>query len=151
MDLVWYRFKTKSVDDVRPLIDMKDIQMPYWCTGYASDDSYATIVCFLPKGEDLYKYWDDAYDIDSDERDGITYTDRFPKPDWILTEKQKLLEYMDNPVETKARNSMGCSENWYNPYYAIKETFSREKIENMSDEEIENLVKLADEIGLALY
>lgn len=83
MNLVWYRFKTKSVDDVRPLIDMKDIQMPYWCTGYACDDSYATIVCFLPKGEDLYKYWDDAYDIDSDERDEITYTDRFPKPSWI--------------------------------------------------------------------
>ena len=151
MDLVWYRFKTKSVDDVRPLIDMKDIQMPYWCTGYAGDDSYATIVCFLPKGEDLYKYWDDAYDIASDERDGITYTDRFPKPSWILTERQKLLEYMDNPVETKARNSMGCSENWYNPYYAIKETFSKEKIENMSDSEIENLVELANEIGLALY
>ena len=62
--------------------------------GYAGDDSYATIVCFLPKGEDLYKYWDDAYDVDSDEKDGITYTDRFPKPDWILTEKQKLLEYI---------------------------------------------------------
>lgn len=83
MELVWYRFKTKAVDDYRPLVDMKDIQMPWWCTGMASDDSYAIIVCFLPKGEDLYKYWDDAYDIDSDERDGITYTDRFPKPDWI--------------------------------------------------------------------
>ena len=68
-----------------------------------------------------------------------------------MTEKQKLLEYMNNPIETKARNSMGCSENWYNPYYAIKETFSREKIENMSDSEIEDLVELADEIGMALY
>lgn len=82
-NLIWYRFKTKSVDDYRPLIDMKDIQMPWWCTGIADDDSYAIIVCFLPKGEDLYKYWDDAYDIDSDERTGITYTDRFPKPKWI--------------------------------------------------------------------
>jgi len=63
--------------------DMKDIQMPWWCTGSAMDNSYVTIVCFLPEGEDLLKYWDDAYDIDSDERTGITYTDRFPKPDWI--------------------------------------------------------------------
>lgn len=68
-----------------------------------------------------------------------------------MREKEKLLEYMDNPVLTKARNSMGWDENWYNPYYAIKETFSREKIENMSDTEIENLVELANEIGLALY
>jgi hypothetical protein len=82
-NLIRYRFKTKSVDDYRPLLDMKEIQMPWWCTGIATDDSYAIIVCFLPKGEDLFKYWDDAYDIDSDERTGITYTDRFPKPDWI--------------------------------------------------------------------
>ena len=34
-DLVWYRFKTKAVDDYRPLIDMKEIQMPWWCTGSA--------------------------------------------------------------------------------------------------------------------
>ena len=46
-----------------------------------------------------------------------------------MTEKQKLLEYIDKPVETTARNSMGCSENWYNSYYAMKETFTREEIE----------------------
>ena len=81
--LVRYTFKTKSVDDFRPLIDMEEIQMPYWCTGFAEDNSYAIIVCFLPKEEDLYKYWDDAYDIESEERTDITYTDRFPKPDWL--------------------------------------------------------------------
>lgn len=37
-----------------------------------------------------------------------------------MTEKEKLLEYIDNPVLTGARNSMGCSENWYSPYYAMK-------------------------------
>lgn len=81
--LVWYRFKTKSVDDYRPLIDMKGIQMPWWCAGTALDDSYVVIVCYLPKGEDLYKYWDDAYDVESADRTKIRYTDRFPKPDWI--------------------------------------------------------------------
>lgn len=68
-----------------------------------------------------------------------------------MTEKQKLLEYMDKPVETTAKNSMGCSENWYNSYFAIKETFTREEIENMADSEIENLVKLADNIAEGLY
>ena len=68
-----------------------------------------------------------------------------------MTEKEKLLEYINNPVTTDARNRMGCSENWYNPYYAIKETFSMEEIQAMTEKEIENLVNLADEIGMALY
>lgn len=78
-----YRFKTKAVDDYRPLVDMSDIQMPYWCTGTAADGTYVTIVCYLPESEDLFKYWDDAYDVDKTSVDTITYTDRFPKPNWI--------------------------------------------------------------------
>ena len=68
-----------------------------------------------------------------------------------MSEKEKLMEYINNPITTTARNSMGCSENWYNSYYAIKETFSVEEILSMSNKEIENLVKLADEIAEALY
>lgn len=83
MNLIRYRFKTKAVDDCRPLLDMKHIQMPWWCTGHAMDESYAIIICYLPKNEDLFKYWDDAYDIESEERNEITYTDRFAKPKWI--------------------------------------------------------------------
>ena len=84
MNLVRYRFKTKAVEDYRPLIDMKDIQMPWWCTGFAADNSYAVIVCYLPNGEDLFKYWDDAYDIDFETtRTEIAYTDRFQKPEWL--------------------------------------------------------------------
>lgn len=79
----WYRFKTKAVDDYRPLKDMAEIQTPWWCTGTAMDDSYAIIVCYLPDDEDLYDYWDDAYDIDTEYRPEIVYTDRFIKPEWI--------------------------------------------------------------------
>lgn len=68
-----------------------------------------------------------------------------------MTEKEKLLKYINNPILTDARNKMGCSENWYNAYYAIKETFSIEEINSMCNKEIENLVRLADEIGMALY
>ena len=67
------------------------------------------------------------------------------------TKKEKLIEYINNPIITAARNSMGCSENWYNAYYAIKETFSIEEIKAMSNTEIENLMRLADAIGEALY
>lgn len=76
-----YRFKTKAIDDYRPLKDMKDIQMSWWCSGEGED--YAIIICYLPKEIDLKEYWDDAYDIEEQEREEITYTDRFPKPDWI--------------------------------------------------------------------
>ena len=53
MRLVRYRFKTKSVDDYRPLIDMKNIQMPWWCSGEAGDGSYAIFICYLPETEEL--------------------------------------------------------------------------------------------------
>lgn len=80
--MIRYRFKTHSVDDYRPLIDMAPIKMPWWCTGFGGDESYAIIVCYLPESEDLYKYWDDAYDIESNSVETIQYTDRFPKPNW---------------------------------------------------------------------
>lgn len=76
-----YRFKTNAIEDYRPLIDMKNIQCPWWCSGEGVD--YAIIICYLPVNEDIFKYWDDAYDIDVEEVDEITYTSRFPKPDWI--------------------------------------------------------------------
>lgn len=68
-----------------------------------------------------------------------------------MGKKENLMEYINNPITTDERNRMGCSENWYNPYYAIKQTFSLEEIQSMSDKEIESLVRLADEIGMALY
>lgn len=79
--LTRYRFKTRSVEDYRPLLDMSKIQMPWWCSGHGLD--YAIIVCYLPKGEDLFKYWDDAFDIYQEDKDEIVYTDRFAKPSWI--------------------------------------------------------------------
>lgn len=82
MNFIRYRFKTHAVEDFRPIIDMADIKMPYWCTGIAADESYATIVCYLPKYEDLFKYWDDAYDIEYEKVEEIKYTSRFPKPSW---------------------------------------------------------------------
>ena len=78
-----YRFKTKSVEDPRPLKDMKYINMPWWCTGEAGDGSYATIVCYLPETESLFDYWDDAFAITDSNVTEITYTDRFPKPEWL--------------------------------------------------------------------
>ena len=76
-----YRFKTKSLDDYRPLKDMSEIQCPWWCSGEGTD--YAIIICYLPEEAIIYDYWDDAYDIDAEKADKIIYTDRFRKPDYI--------------------------------------------------------------------
>lgn len=69
----------------------------------------------------------------------------------IRTEKERLLEYLQAPTTTNARNSMGCSENWYDPFFAMKETFSKTEIEAMSNDEICRLLRLAQNIADGLY
>lgn len=81
--MIRYRFKTNSVSDPRPIVDMALIKMPWWCTGFScTTNEYATIVCYLPEGEPLYKYWDDAFDVEAENVGEIKYSDRFPKPEW---------------------------------------------------------------------
>lgn len=65
--------------------------------------------------------------------------------------KSKVIEYIKQPITTDARNRMGCSENWYNSYYAISQTFTLEEVQAMSEMEVEHLVKLGDTIAEYLY
>lgn len=65
--------------------------------------------------------------------------------------KSEVIKYMKEPKTTNARNIMRCSENWYNPFYAISQTFSLEEVQAMSQLEVERLVKLGDAIGEGLY
>jgi hypothetical protein len=82
-DAKWirYRFKTKAVDDYRPLIF--SAKYPWWCSGEAADGSHAVIIAYLPLIERLEKYWDDAFDIEKTEHATIAFTERFPKPNWF--------------------------------------------------------------------
>ena len=73
------------------------------------------------------------------------------KSEKVKTEKEKLFEYIEKPNTTSARNLMGCNENWYNKYYAIKETFTVDELKSMTDSEIDHLVTLADSISEALW
>lgn len=79
--LIRYRFYTRAIDDCRPLKDLAEINMPWWCTGYGDD--YAIIVCYLPEEINLFDYWDDAFDISKTESKEVKYTSRFPKPSYI--------------------------------------------------------------------
>lgn len=77
-----YRFYTKSVNDYRPLVC--NPSYPWWCSGSGIDgeEEYAVIVAYLPINENLYRYWDDAYEVDYTHEERIVFTDRFPKPDY---------------------------------------------------------------------
>lgn len=69
----------------------------------------------------------------------------------LCSVKEALLKYIEQPKTTSARNRMGCSENWYDPLYAISQTFSKQEIEKMSEHEINNLFKLSGNISDNLY
>ena len=82
MKKLWkrYRFKTKAHPDYRPLIF--NPKYPWWCSGFDDNDNH-TIIAYLPEDEDLFKYWDDAYEIDYTTSDEIEFTSRFPKPSYF--------------------------------------------------------------------
>ena len=67
--------------------------------------------------------------------------------------KERLLEYIKSYEEPDKimRNRMGCNESWYDAYYSIKESFDIEELENMTEDQIYNLVVLATNISSALY
>ena len=68
-----------------------------------------------------------------------------------MSDKEGILDAYDNWKSLNARNSMGCSEDWYCSYYAISRTFTKEEIEAMDDKTIGLLVRLADRMSEALY
>lgn len=63
----------------------------------------------------------------------------------------ELLNGIERYKDTKANNVMGCSENWYNFFFAMKETFTPEEIQSMTDRECELLERLATNIQEGLY
>lgn len=62
---------------------------------------------------------------------------------------QKVKEARTNKQD--ARNRMGCLENWYNPFWSIGQTFTDDELEIMTDNELKNLYKLAENISDGLY
>lgn len=80
--MIWkrYRLKTNAIEDYRPLIF--NPKFPWWCSG--SGAGYAIIIAYLPPTENLLDYWDDAFDVTTDDCTSIVFTDRFPKPSYFV-------------------------------------------------------------------
>ena len=62
---------------------------PHWQTGIG--DGYAVEVAYAHSEEQLLRFWPDAYQIDDMGYEEITFTERFPKPDWWPVEEWGLL------------------------------------------------------------
>lgn len=59
---------------------------PYWCTGYST--GFAVIVAYADNVFQIYDNWPEATDLEVEECDSYTFTDRFPKPEWFKEECQ---------------------------------------------------------------
>lgn len=77
------RFKTSS-EDWRSV--NWPVKYPYWCSGYG--DNYSVLIAYADSVDEIMTNWPEAYDLDSNEVDKITFTDRFPKPDWYIGENK---------------------------------------------------------------
>lgn len=70
-----------NIDDPRPI--KWPIKHPYWITGEAGDGSYATVVAYADSEEQIFELWPEAKNLEVQEREVYTFTDRFPKPEWL--------------------------------------------------------------------
>lgn len=73
-------------DDYRPVI--WPIKYPYWCTGESDTDF--TMVAYVDSIVILKKQWPEAANIEFEEVSGITFSSRFPKPDWYTEPDKKV-------------------------------------------------------------
>lgn len=69
--------------------------------------------------------------------------------------KKEILEKIRLAIIPKnkdnGRNSMGVSESYYNPYYMVGEFMELDKLELLSEEELNRLISLAGFAGDAFY
>ena len=65
--------------------------------------------------------------------------------------KETLQEFEEKKAQ-RALNSMGCSENFYEPYYLIGKCFeSTNELDHMTERELNNLMKLAEFAAECFY
>ena len=61
---------------------------PYWVSGesMSDDPGYSIVIAYADSEAQILEYWPEATELDSEERTKYTYTDRFPRPEWLPTE-----------------------------------------------------------------
>jgi hypothetical protein len=75
------RFKANN-EDPRPI--NWPVKHPYWVSGEAGDGSYSIVISYADNEEYIISNWPEARDLEVEEVEGYTFTDRFPKPKWFV-------------------------------------------------------------------
>ncbi len=68
-----------------------------------------------------------------------------------MTKEEILEKIKSSSKPSTARNSMGCLESWYDPFFALSQAFTEEELAKMSEGELNNLIKLGKTISEGLY
>lgn len=78
----WLRVRFHAnADDYRPV--KWPPAGPYWCSGYAGDDSHSIVVAYVKSEEQVMEFWPEVTEIEIlSEHDEPVFSSRFPKPDW---------------------------------------------------------------------
>lgn len=71
--------------------------------------------------------------------------------EYKLLAKDDILEQIEKVERVSARNSMGCDESYYNPYFALKDIFGKKKLKEMDVCELQDLLILASSLADAFY
>ena len=75
----WIRARFEAnLDDFRPV--KFPPPGPYRGTGFNDDHYY--VVAYVKNLNQIKEFWPEANNIEHEERLQITFTDRFPKPNW---------------------------------------------------------------------
>lgn len=132
------RFKANE-EDYRPV--NWPVKHPYWCSG--SGGGCSIVISYADDESYIYENWPEAKDLVTEEVDGYTFTDRFPKPDWFSEGQKERTMPLKTYIITKVVQAepQDCPEGTYNskagdPGYKIvsedghvswrsKETFER--------------------------
>lgn len=69
-----------NIQDPRPI--NWPVKHPYWVTGEGED--YAVIVSYADDENYILANWPEASNLEIEERESYTFTDRFPKPKWFV-------------------------------------------------------------------
>ena len=65
--------------DYRPVV--WPIRYPYWCSGENADSFI--LIAYAESEDEIRSQWPEVEDFDFvEDVDGITFSSRFPKPDW---------------------------------------------------------------------
>lgn len=60
--------------------------------------------------------------------------------------------YYNNQYSTTSeRNRMGCSEDWYDCYYAVTQTLTPDEVKEMSDVDLDKLIRVVSTVQEYLY